>query len=374
MKNANKRIMTRYAESLSEIYEHINGIVKEITEEEDCECNPVMWFRGHARADYHLEPNIFRGAKYSYNDAETYSNNHLREEYRFQSFMSRNYDNVDYRMPQTVIEWQEVMQHFFAKTRLMDWTESLTVALEFALESFITPVKDLEISERCRIADPVVWVLQPMKLNKAVYGSFIEESQEKDWELIRKTLTTDDASSLAEQIGRELQKEEQRGIYYDIKDDNDKNINTMVGLSSLEIIRMAYKGREMEALRNFEINPFFYLLLRYFSDGIPVQADSLPPLAIIHPYHSQRIRMQKGVFTVFPYYIPNKQMKKIQEECERYSLFGMEYMPKCIQCLHSIHILNPERVAKELMQTGAKRGNIYPEMQVVSQDMENVAK
>ena len=101
-----------------------------------------------------------------------------------------------------------------------------------------------------------------------IYGSYLQAHRlyfsrcNASWfsrkaELLRKTLTTDDASSLAEQIGRELQKEEQRGIYYDIKDDNDKNINTMVGLSSLEIIRMAYKGREMEALRNFEINPFF---------------------------------------------------------------------------------------------------------------------
>ena len=71
-------------------------------------------------------------------------------------------------------------------------------------------------------------------------------------------------------------------------------------------------------------------------------------------------------------YIPNEQMNKIEEINGTYPPFGMEYMSKCIPCLHSIRIMNPQRIARELMQTGAKRGNIYPEMQIVSQDMENV--
>lgn len=106
-----------------------------------------------------------------------YSNNHLREDYRFQSFMARNFDNINYKMPQYVIEWQEVMQHFFTKTRLMDWSESLTVAMEFALESFITPVKDRETSERCKVAEPVVWILRPDMLNEQVYKAFTVDSK-----------------------------------------------------------------------------------------------------------------------------------------------------------------------------------------------------
>lgn len=365
---AEKRVKTRYAESLPEVYRHISSIAKEI-EETEGDKNPVLWFRGHARSYYNLEPNIFRKAEYEYNDNMTYSINHLREEYRFQSFMSRNYDNIDNRVPQTVIEWQEVMQHFFTKTRLMDWSEYLTVALEFALESFITPVKDLEIQKRYKEEDPVVWILQPTKLNKKVYSSLIE----KDFGLISKALSTDDGD-LAMQIWREMKKEQDRGIYYNIKDEQEKNMNALIGLSSLEMIRQAYKGREKEALRSFELNPFFYLLLRYYSDGIPVNVDELPPLAIIHPYHSQRIKTQKGVFTVFPYYMPDDHMKRIKEETKSYPPLGMEYMPQCIPCLYSIQIMNPQRVAKELMQTGARRGNLYPDMQIVSQDMENAVK
>ena len=365
-----ERAKTRYAESLSEIYQHIRSIEKEI-EQAEGDRSPIMWFRGHARAFYNLEPSIFRGTKYLYNEKSTYSNNHLREEYRFQSFMSRNYDNVDYRMPQTVIEWQEVMQHFFTKTRLMDWSESLTVALEFALESFITPVKDLEIKERCRVADPIIWILQPVKLNKAVYTSFTEQNEEKE-KLIRKALEADGAGDLAEILWKELKKEADRGIYYNMGEEQDKNMNTMIGLSALETIRNGYKGHMKEALRTFEMNPFFYLLLRYYSDGVPVQMGQLPPLAIIHPYHSQRIKIQKGVFTVFPYYIPDSRMEKVRKANDSYPSVGMEFIPQCSSCLHRIQIVNPQKVARELMQTGARRGNLYPDMQSISQDMENV--
>lgn len=362
-----KRIKTRYAESLSEIYQHIQSIRNET--QRDTEDRPMMWFRGHAKSSFHLEPNIFRGADYQYNSTKSYSNNHLREEYRFQSFMSRNYDSMSYHMPQYVIEWQEVMQHFFTKTRLMDWSESLTVALEFALESFITPVKDLEIEQRCRTADPAIWILQPTKLNKEVYKAFSNGNRELIYNALGEK--SNFAKKLAEDIMKELAKEEKNGIYYNIKETQEKNMNAMIGLSSLEIIRDAYKGRELEALRNFEMNPFFFLLLRYYSDGIPVKLGEIPPLAIIHPYHSERIKMQKGVFTVFPYYIPDKKMDVVKKHTASYPAMGMEYMPKCIPCLHCIRILNPQKVAEELMITGAKRGNLYPDMQIISQDMEN---
>ena len=369
-------MVTRYAESLAEIYQCLHEICSGM-EMQDGK-RPLLWFRGHAIASYNLDPNIFRKADYQYNETMTYSNNHLRENYRFQSFMARNFDNIDYKMPQYVIEWQEVMQHFFTKTRLMDWSESLTVALEFALESFITPVKDREIAERCQKAEPIIWILRPDMLNEQVYKSFLKNN-----ELIYKAIqqervtilrSAEEAKNFAVEIMEELQREEEKGTYYDIKTESEQNLNRIIGLSALEVERNAYKGKEMEALRGFEINPFFYLLLRYYSDGVPVDLGKLPPLAVIHPYHSQRIKIQKGVFTVFPYYIPDEKMNKVKAYVGEYPSFGMEYMEQCIPYLQKIRIVNPERVAEELMLTGAKRGNLYPDMQNVSLDIENVVQ
>ena len=212
-------MVTRYAESLAEIYKCLHEICSDMNMQDSQ--RPLLWFRGHAVASYNLDPNIFRKADYLYNRTLTYSNNHLRENYRFQSFMARNFDNIDYKMPQYVIEWQEVMQHFFSKTRLMDWSESLTVALEFALESFITPVKDREISERCQTAEPIIWILRPDMLNEQVYKSFSGNS-----ELIYKAIqqeravflkSTKEAKKFAVEIMEELKREEKNGTYYDIK-------------------------------------------------------------------------------------------------------------------------------------------------------------
>lgn len=367
-------MVTRYAGSLSEIYQCLDEIRKKM--ESGHRKRPLLWFRGHAVASYNLDPNIFREADYRYNVSMTYSNNHLREDYRFQSFMARSFDRIDYKMPQYVIEWQEVMQHFFTKTRLMDWSESLTVALEFALESFLNPVKDREISERCKTAEPVIWILQPDILNEGVYEAFLKDSG-----LIHKAIrqeraaflrSADETLELAAKIREELEREKENGTYYDIKVDNEQNLNRIIGLSALEVERESYKGKEMDVLKSFEINPFFYLLLRYYSDGLPVDLGKLPPLAVKHPYHSERIKTQRGVFTVFPYYIPDEKMNKIKEKTGEYPSFGMEYMDQHIPYLWKIRIVNPEKVAEELMMTGAKRGNLYPDMQNLSLDMENV--
>ena len=370
LKNKHK-VEVRYAESLSQVYGHIGAIVSEVSKNSesgnnDKEERPLLWFRGNLNTKFNLEPSIFRGAEYHFNDDKTYSNNHLREEYRFQSFMSRNFDNVTERMPQSMIEWQEIMQHFFTKTRLMDWSESLTVALEFALEAFITPEKNLEIEERRKTSTPAVWILRPDALNMEVYDSFWNNGGS----LIKKVL---DDSRNRDALVKKLQGQlnNYKNIYAQLTNKNEKNMNGLVSLSSLEYIRSAYAGRMEQALERLEINPFFYLLLRYYSDGIPVELDALPPLAIIHPYHSQRIKMQRGVFTVFPYYIPDKVTEDLKELAGTYPL-SMEYMQRCIPLLYKIQITNPQKVANELIITGAKRGSLYPDMENISKDIENV--
>jgi hypothetical protein len=365
MEKRKHKVEVRYAESLSQVYGQIASIVGGI-KGEDTQERPLLWFRGHLNTKFNLEPSIFRGAEYLFNEDKTYSNNHLREEYRFQSFMSRNFDNVTERLPQSMIEWQEIMQHFFTKTRLMDWSESLTVALEFALEAFITPEKNLEVEERRRTLTPAIWILRPDALNMEVYDSFWK----KGTDLIQKVL--DDSPQkdmLAEKLQKEL--EGNKKIYVHLENKNERNMNGLVSLSSLEYTRNTYSGRMEQALEKLEVNPFFYLLLRYYSDGIPVGLGELPPLAIIHPYHSQRIKMQRGVFTVFPYYIPDEKTRKLAALSGTYPL-SMEYMETCIPLLYKIQIINPQRVADELIVTGAKRGSLYPDMENISKDIENV--
>lgn len=364
------KVRVRYAESLAEVYQQVQEIAAEIDKEEK-KGRPLFWFRGHSKAAYNLMPNILRQSKSNYNDATTYSDNHLREEYRFQNFMARNFDNLNYRMPQSIIEWQEVMQHYFAKTRLMDWSESLTVALEFAVEDFIKPIKDLEVQESCRTADPVVWILRPDKLNGEVYDSFTSGDEAMIYKAMR---LYGGSKKLARKIHNELRKRKSRDIYLELKKSEEKNMNTMISLSALEMLRNAYSGRELKALEFFEMNPFFFLLLRYYSDGLPTEYGTLPPLAIIHPYHSERIRAQMGVFTIFPHYLPESQIEGTRKIEKIQPAIAMEYMSQCIPHLYKIQLVNPKRLAEDLMMTGARRSNLYPDIQMISQDMENVVK
>lgn len=75
---------------------------------------------------------------------------------------------------------------------------------------------------------------------------------------------------------------------------------------------------------------------------------------------------------IFPHYIPNELYKEMKEISGGSLSIAMEYMSQCIPYLHKIQILDPQIVANELIHTGAKRGDLYPDMQIISQDIENV--
>lgn len=354
-----------YANSLEEVIASVDSIEKSCTESGSSSIG-TLWFRGHEYSHYNLDPNIFRKANYKYNGLETYSNNHLREDYRFQHFMARNFDKTDYREPHSVFEWQEVMQHFFSRTRLMDWSENLFCALEFALEAFLIPYKNKEIAEKRHKLQPTLWILRPEMLNSKIYNTLLTD---EGTSIINKVLADLDKDSIAK-IRRELRRNME--IYFSLEDSTEQNFNGIVSLSALEDLKRSYSGREKEALKMMEINPFFYILLRIYADGVPVKSGTVPPLAIIHPYHSQRIKAQKGVFTVFPYYIPNETDKKIQKMEVGFNPLVMEYMEKCQDCLYEIHLLNPSKIAAQLRRIGYKDSDLYPDSQRAAQDMENM--
>lgn len=364
-----------YVQSLEEFYFCINCINDMANKNGH---SSILWFRGHQYEDYNLSPSLFRSTQFIYNRNETYSINHLREEYRYQHFKSRNYTNLECMEPNSIIEWLEIMQHHFSKTRLMDWSESAQIALLFALEPFVNPIKeDRELEEKRRTASPTVWVLNPAELNKRIYRAFAEKEKDGRYHLIEralKSIVDDNLEGIAAEIGDELNRAfGENNLYHELpgKDENEHAMDGIISLSSLEWIKKAFCGKEVKALRSFELNPFFYLLLRYYSDGVPVDFEKLPPLPIIHPYHSQRIQAQKGAFTVFPFYIPDGKARKVHSMGVRHEPMSMENIKNCKDLLYEIKITNPRRIAKELLITGERRSNLYPDMQTLTQEIEN---
>lgn len=268
------------------------------------------------------------------------------------------------------------MQHHLVHSRLMDWSEDCMTALQFALEAYLKPENDIAIQERRRQLSPVVWVLEPHALNRLVFQKLLEWDG-MNYPYITRALKgllqkKDAVKLLAQKLGDELTRKSGSDCKYTyVENISNPNIGSVVCLSAiLELLRE--KGvRLQEAVIRREINPLFYILSRFYNDGLVVEGCKLPPLAIVHPYHSGRIRAQSGVFTVFAH------SEMTQMEYNWYCLSGKSVDPRAMEnnsdaatCLHKIRLLQPARIANELFVAGGRDSRLYPELEYFAKDIE----
>lgn len=122
-------------------------LIEEINQAKNDMGNPkVIWFRGHSDESWTLTPSLFRYSNGLEKEKEIY--------YKFDQLAS----NI---IKQKTSSWETLfdMQHYYIPTRLLDWTETLGVALYFA------------IMGRTNInRNSCVWLLNPLKLNKITTG------------------------------------------------------------------------------------------------------------------------------------------------------------------------------------------------------------
>jgi len=86
-----------------------------------------LWFRGQASAKWPLLPKAYRRKG---------TDHFERERHRDFKLSAPTLLNgvPGYRTPASALEWMCLMQHHGLSTRLIDWTETATIALWFAVE------------------------------------------------------------------------------------------------------------------------------------------------------------------------------------------------------------------------------------------------
>ena len=344
---------------------------------------PPLFFRG-ITTNRGLLPSLLR-PKDSALDLKTgtdgrYSNYHLKADNRLQNFGARAGHHLS-TTPDSTLEWYEVMQHYSPmNTRLLDWSDSAISALLFALESFMNPSSDKAESERRRTASPVVWILQAQNLNEKVYEILLTNENDR-YTYIENALmpfVSDDSKKheYARKIGKELSGDRKK-VYLDAqtKDNPDFSTNMLFNLPIIDGIIRNAGSYLVDMLMSFEMNPFHFLLSRYYSDGVIAKIkdgkrDSiLPPLAIVNQYHSDRIQAQRGVFTVFPMYQLQEEGRKLYELCD-IDLRTMDNQPGIANLIYKLRIINPFKMAEEMLNIGERRSSLYPELRYYAEDLE----
>lgn len=342
--------------------DYVNQVAK-IANPQGKEETGLVWFRGISNGNYHLIPSLYREKELLSHSPlhPDYTMLHYAEDMRAQHYIAKNYHFYD-KLPASRVEWLEVMQHHLMKTRALDWSESSIHSLIFALEPFINREDTVEIRKK---QVPSVWILHPQKLNNTIFSSLLGNYALRS-ELFRELkLTNRERLQVKDQLHtfKEL-------LHHADSLESMKQLNSVVNLSVIndEVFRDRFRLKSM--LCHGEMQPLFYMLSRVYSDGILLRDRSLPPLAVVQSYHSERIKAQKGVFTIFPIY----EEHQTDASLRKYGLEpnGMQSHQSAFQWLDRIDLMNPEGIAQELKRNGIRDSWLYPERPVVSDEIEKL--
>lgn len=310
----------------------------------------ILWFRGQENSTWSLTPSIMRTFSKNSYDREVLLN---QEQLRIQHFSAKNTHQIS-TSPKNRIEWLELMQHFGTKTRLLDWSESSIYSLLFAIEPLINPNR----CKKCNLSNfsPVLYVCSPQYFNMKIANTF-----KTNTDLLK---VIDDNSIFRKLAPKLIDKQEYIEKHIELMERSQpEHLNYIYDLSEI------FNDLKCESIINAESPKRYYsfyynLLIKYYFDGWNEKigteyiADTLLPLCIVQPYHSERIRSQRGAFMAFPAY----------GNYEKYDNVYLDNQNDFVK----IKIERPDIIVKELSLNGVHRSWLYPEMEIVSGEIEKI--
>lgn len=355
------KITTKIIHNLGEYMECIHTLAQE-----SGKVTPnILWFRGISDINHSLIPSLFRGNVRVTAEKEggQYSALHYAEDIRVQHYIAKNHHFFD-KEPSSRVEWLEVMQHQGMNTRVLDWSESSIHSLLFAMEPFLNNEKYKE-QNRMKCV-PGVWVLKPGLLNRNIVNKLLEKTEENELTYnLFKELTVDKNELKCMITSLQRMKSDKYNAT-----NATAHLDYIYNLSAINDEILRDRSRLKQMLMNGDImNSVYYVLGRIYSDGYILKDRQIPPLAVVHPYHSERIKAQKGVFTVFPFYKEHENDEKLRKLGINPDAIDNNSLAR--DFLVKIVINNPKDIAGELLEHGMNDSWLYPEMPIVSGEIEH---
>jgi hypothetical protein len=117
------------------------------------------WFRGQASAEWGLTPKIYRHQR-GVRDSKAEGQRVRSDDDEIREGFIRRAANLSDIKPTNEWDWYFVMQHYGAKTRLLDWTDGALLGLYFALR------------ENKGYDDAAVWAMDAWELNRRVVDKY----------------------------------------------------------------------------------------------------------------------------------------------------------------------------------------------------------